>query len=84
MHYVSYWKDRNHITFMGDRRMRAMFHEFVALVDNDSGDENIADDLHIFTRKSTLYSNQTQPFIGKMNEHYEQVPIGLYVVSYVL
>ncbi|XP_067685782.1 N-acetylneuraminate 9-O-acetyltransferase-like isoform X1 [Haliotis asinina] len=32
MHYVSYWGGRNHITFVGDSRIRQLYFEFVNLI----------------------------------------------------
>ncbi|KAK3593520.1 hypothetical protein CHS0354_037045 [Potamilus streckersoni] len=32
MHYISYWGGRNHITFMGDSRIRQLYYEFVNLL----------------------------------------------------
>ena len=32
MHYISYWGGRNHITFLGDSRIRQLFFDFVNLL----------------------------------------------------
>lgn len=78
MHYVSYWKGNNHIVFMGNARMKDLFHEFVALVDNDSGEELTPEDDHAITKKSNMYTNQTRE---NLSGHYEKMSIGLYAVS---
>lgn len=61
--------------------MRELYHEFVALVDDDSIDDQATEDVHILSRKSMFYSNQTQQANGELDEHYEQTSIGLYVVG---
>ncbi|KAK7113317.1 N-acetylneuraminate (7)9-O-acetyltransferase-like isoform X2 [Littorina saxatilis] len=35
MHYISYWGGRNHITFIGDSRIRQLYFEFVNLLSQD-------------------------------------------------
>ena len=32
MHYISYWGGKNHISFVGDSRIRQLYFEFVNLV----------------------------------------------------
>ena len=32
MHYISYWGGRNHITFLGDSRIRQLYFDFVNLL----------------------------------------------------
>ena len=32
MHYISYWGGHNHITFLGDSRIRQLYFEFVNLL----------------------------------------------------
>ncbi|XP_041374729.1 N-acetylneuraminate 9-O-acetyltransferase-like [Gigantopelta aegis] len=34
MHYISYWGGRNHITFLGDSRIRQLYFEFINLISN--------------------------------------------------
>lgn len=81
MHYVSYWKGENHIVFMGGSRIKDLFHEFVALIDNDSNsiDEPSVEDIHAIAKKSNLWTNQTQE--ESVSGHYEDASIGLYAVS---
>lgn len=35
MHYISYWGGHNHITFLGDSRIRQLFFEFVNLLSSE-------------------------------------------------
>ncbi|XP_059174219.1 N-acetylneuraminate 9-O-acetyltransferase-like isoform X2 [Physella acuta] len=41
MHYVSYWGGHNHIAFIGDSRIRQLYHEMVDLI--SEGGEEITD-----------------------------------------
>ncbi|XP_074654898.1 N-acetylneuraminate (7)9-O-acetyltransferase-like isoform X2 [Tubulanus polymorphus] len=34
MHYISYWGGYNHIVFLGDSRIRQLYHEFVGMFSN--------------------------------------------------
>ncbi|KAL4216929.1 N-acetylneuraminate 9-O-acetyltransferase [Mactra antiquata] len=35
MHYISYWGGHNHITFVGDSRIRQLYFEYVSLLSNE-------------------------------------------------
>jgi len=35
MHYISYWGGHNHITFLGDSRIRQLYFEFVKLLSKE-------------------------------------------------
>ena len=35
MHYISYWGGRNHITFIGDSRIRQLYFEFTNLLSRE-------------------------------------------------
>lgn len=66
MHYVSYWGGHNHIAFIGDSRIRQLYHELVNLLSEgqeDSSQEKAHHDLHFKDNKinikivSMLYTN---------------------------
>ncbi|XP_052234383.1 N-acetylneuraminate 9-O-acetyltransferase-like isoform X2 [Dreissena polymorpha] len=47
MHYISYWGGHNHITFLGDSRIRQLYFEFVSLLSNQPIETSKAhEDIH--------------------------------------
>lgn len=92
MHYISYWRGRNDIVFMGDKRMRNLFDEFVALVHGDGEPDSPQIQAHILKPRNIYkapLTNMTVPVTvpvpienyEDLNEVYEQGPIGLQAVS---
>lgn len=90
MHYISYWKDRNHIVFMGDDKMRQLFDEFALLIRGDGSPDSLDIIDHDFIpieRKSyiqitgnhRIYENVTN---SEKNEHFEETSIGLNAVGW--
>ena len=44
MHYISYWGGHNHFSFVGDSRVRQLYHKFVSLISDGSTEEEQAND----------------------------------------
>lgn len=52
MHYISYWGGRNHITFVGDSRIRNLYYEFINLISLSELEEAKAQsDIHFSDEK---------------------------------
>ena len=55
MHYIYYWGEQNHITFLGDSRIRQLYFEFVNLLSLKRVDELKAhQNLHFEDKKISV------------------------------
>lgn len=55
MHYIYYWGEQNHITFLGDSRIRQLYFEFVNLLSLKRVDEHKAhQNLHFEDKKISV------------------------------
>ncbi|KAK3082767.1 hypothetical protein FSP39_004725 [Pinctada imbricata] len=52
MHYINYWGGQNHITFLGDSRIRQLYYEFVNMLSKKKiEEEKVHGDLHFEDKK---------------------------------